>query len=88
MAFLFPDAMVDGLMREVEHKPSNVVPIKDRAPSIAALETKLEELAYIEEELISAAIANGNDVQRSPSAPPQAVLGVKVVDATKASRAT
>jgi NTE family protein len=33
------------------------------------------------------AIADGEDVQRSPSAPPQAVLQVRVAEAVKSSRA-
>jgi hypothetical protein len=75
------------LMREVERMTSGSVPIKERAARIAALTDEIEQLAYIEEALVAAAIASGKDVQRSPDAPPQAVLGVKVVEATKSSRA-
>jgi uncharacterized small protein (DUF1192 family) len=87
MAMLFPDAMTAALMSEVERMVSDVVPIKERATRIAALTDEIEQLAYIEEALVAAAIADGADVQRSPNASPQAVLGVKVVEATKSSRA-
>jgi hypothetical protein len=87
MALLFPDAMVNALMREIERMASDVVPIKERATRIAELEAEISELAYVEEPLVAAAIADCEDVQRSPNALPQAVLGVKVVEATKSSRA-
>ena len=81
------DAMVAALMREVERMGSYPVPIKERAARIAALTDEIEQLAYVEEALIAAATSDGEDVQRSPNASPQAVLGVKVVKATKSSRA-
>jgi hypothetical protein len=84
MALLFPDAMIAALMSEVERMASDKVPIKERATRIAALTDESEQLAYVEEALVAAA---GEDVQRSPNAWPQAVLGVKVVEATKSSRA-
>jgi hypothetical protein len=61
------------------------VPVKERATRIAALTDEIEQLAYVDEALVAAAI--GEDVQRSSNAWPQAVLGVKVVEATKSSRA-
>jgi hypothetical protein len=87
MALLFPAEMTAALMREVERMTSGATPVGQRAARIAALEAELAELAYLEEVLVAAAIANGEDVQRSPNALPQAVLGVKVVEATKSSRA-
>jgi hypothetical protein len=88
MALLFPDAMTAALMSEVERMANDPVPIKGRAARIAALTDEIEQLAYAEEALVAAAIAEGEDVQRSPNAPPQAVLGVKVlVEAKRASRA-
>ena len=50
-----------------------------------SLERGLDELHRVEEALVAAAIAAGEPVHRSPSAPPAAVLGVRVVD--KVSRA-
>jgi hypothetical protein len=47
---------------------------------IAALERELDELHRVEEALVAAAIATGQSVHRSPSAPPSAVLGVKLAD--------
>jgi hypothetical protein len=58
-----------------------------RKTRIAALEHEIEQLAYVEEALVAAAIADGEDVQRSPGAPPQAVLQVRVAEAVKSSRA-
>jgi hypothetical protein len=54
-------------------------------PRIAALERELDELHRVDEVLVSAAIAAGEPVHRSPSALPPAVLDVKVAD--KVSRA-
>jgi hypothetical protein len=62
------------------------LPVAHRAPRIAALERELEdELHRVEEVLVAAAIAAGQPVHRSPSAPPAAVLGVRVAE--RASRA-
>ena len=60
------------------------LPVAERAPRIAALERELDELHRVEEALVADLIAAGEPVQRSPSAPPRAVLGVRVAD--KASR--
>ena len=83
MAFLFPDAMEKRLLDQIERETSGVIPIKERATRITELEAELERLSFAEEVLIAAAIADGDSVQRSPSAPPEAVLGVKVVKVTK-----
>jgi hypothetical protein len=79
-ALLFPDAMIEALTRQIERQTPNVIPIKDRSARIAALETKLIDLAYVEEALVPAAIADGKDVQRSPNTAPQAVLQVRVAE--------
>jgi hypothetical protein len=86
LALLFPDAMVAALMRDVERMANDPLPQAARQKRIAALEHEIEQLAYVEEPLVAAAIADGEDVQRSPGAPPQAVLQVKVAEA-KSSRA-
>ena len=62
------------------------LPRAERKRRIAALEAELVELAYVEEALVAAALARGEDVQCSPGAPPQAVLGVRIAE-TKATRA-
>jgi hypothetical protein len=59
--------------------------VAQRPPRIAALERELDPLYRVEEALVAAAIAAGEPVHRSPSAPPAAVLGVRIVD--KVSRA-
>jgi hypothetical protein len=76
IALIFPNEMTAALLREIERMTSDVIPLKDRASKIAALERELAELAYVEEALVAAAIADGEDVQRSPGVPPAAVLGV------------
>jgi hypothetical protein len=86
LTFLFPDVFVSRLMHQIEDETSKVIPIKDRAARAAQIEDGLVELAYVEEALVTAAIADGKDVQRSPNALPQAVLQVRVAEATKSSR--
>ena len=42
--------------------------------------SELDDLHRVEEALVAAALATGSSVHRSPSAPPAAVLGVRVAD--------
>ena len=72
-------------MGEVERMANDPLPVVHRAPRIAALERELDELHRVEEVLVVAVIAAGHPVHRSPSAPPAAVLGVRVAE--KVSRA-
>jgi hypothetical protein len=85
VAALFPDRMLALVMGEVERMANDPLPVAQRPPRIAALERELGELHRVEEVLVAAAIAAGQPVYRSPSAPPAAVLGVRVAD--KVSRA-
>jgi hypothetical protein len=85
LAALFPDGILALVMGEVERMVNDPLPVAQRAPRIAALERELDELHRVEEALVAAAIAAGHPVHRSPSAPPAAVLGVRVAD--RASRA-
>jgi hypothetical protein len=85
MAALFPDRMLALVMGEVERMANAPLPVAQRAPRVAALERELDELHRVEEALVAAAIAKGQPVHRSRSAPPTAVLGVRVAD--KVSRA-
>jgi hypothetical protein len=85
IAALFPDRMLSLVMGEVERMANDPLPVAQRPPRIAALDRELEELHRVEEVLVAAAIAAGEPVHRSPSAPPAAVLGVRVAD--KVSRA-
>jgi hypothetical protein len=80
IAALFPDRMLSLVMTEVERMANDPLPVAQRPPRIAALERELEELHRIEEALVAAAIAAGDPVYRSPSAPPPAVLGVRIAD--------
>jgi hypothetical protein len=73
------------VIAEVERMANDPLPVAQRAPRVAALERELDELHRVEEALVAAALATGEPVHRSPSAPPAAVLGVRVAD--RASRA-
>ena len=85
IAALFPDRMLNLVMTEVERMANDPLPVPQRPPRIATLERDLEELHRVEEVLIAAAIAAGQPMHRSPSAPPAAVLGVRIAE--KVSRA-
>ena len=85
IAALFPDRMLSLVMTEVERMANDPLPVAQRPPRIAALERDLDELHRVEEALVAAAIAAREPVHRSASAPPAAVLGVRVAD--KVSRA-
>jgi hypothetical protein len=85
LAALLPDRMLSLVMTEVERMANDPLPLAQRAPRVAALERELDELHRVEEVLVAAAIAAGQPVHRSPSAPPAAVLGVRVAE--RASRA-
>src|SRR5262245_37122504 len=80
LAALFPDRMLSLVMAEVERRANDPLPVAQRPLRIAALERELDELHRVEEALVAAAIAAGHPVHRSPSAPPVAVLGVRVAD--------
>jgi hypothetical protein len=85
MALLFPSEMTSALLRQIAS--SDAMPIADRDARMAVLEQEIESLEYVEEALITAAIADGEDVQRSPNASPQAVLGVRIAEATSSRAA-
>jgi hypothetical protein len=80
LAALFPDRMLSLVMGEVERMANDPLPVIERAPRVAALERELDKLHRVEEALIAAAIAAGQSVHRSPSAPPAAVLGIRIVE--------
>jgi hypothetical protein len=85
LAARFPDRMLALVMGEVARLANDPLPVAQRPARIAALERELDKLHRVEEALVADAIAAGQPVQRSPSAPPATVLGVKV--AGKVSRA-
>jgi hypothetical protein len=85
LAALFPDRMLSLVMTEVERMANDPLPVAERPARIAALERELDDLHRVEEVLVAAAIAAGQPVHRSPSAPPAAVLGVRIE--AKATRA-
>jgi hypothetical protein len=68
------------VMGEVERMANDPLPLSQRAPRIAALERELDQLHRVEEVLVTAAIAAGQSIHRSPTAPPAAVLGVRVAE--------
>jgi hypothetical protein len=67
LAALFPDRMLSLMMTEVERMANDPLPVAQRPPRIAALE--LDELHWVEEALVVAAIAAGEPLHRSSSAP-------------------
>ena len=85
LAALFPDRLIALAMSEVERQANDPLPVAERPARIAALERELAELSYVEEALVAAAIAAGEPVALSSSAPPAAVLGVRIVE-TKSPR--
>src|SRR5262249_2340451 len=85
LAALVPDRMFSLVMTEVERMANDPLPMAQRPARIAALGRELDELHRVEEALVAAAIAAGQPVHRAPSAPPAAVLGVRIAD--RASRA-
>jgi hypothetical protein len=85
LASLFPDRMLALVMGEVERMANDPLPVAQRAPRIAALERGLDELHRVEEVLVAAAIAAGQPVQRSPSSPPAAVLGIRIEKVSRAA---
>jgi hypothetical protein len=64
--------MLSLVMTEVERMANDPLPVAQRSPRIAALERQLDELHRVEEALVAAAIAAGQPVHRSASAPPAA----------------
>jgi hypothetical protein len=80
MALLFPNAMVAALMTEVDAMVNDPLPQAERKTRIAELEAEIERLYYTEEALLC---TNGASAERSPSAPPQAVLQVRIAEAAK-----
>jgi hypothetical protein len=78
IAALFPERMLALVMGEVERMANDPLPVVERPRRIAALEHELGDLHRIEEALVTTAIAAGQPVHRSPSAPPEAVLGVRI----------
>ena len=85
LAALFSDRMLALVMGEIERMANDPLPVAQRAPRVAALEGEVAESYRVEEALVAAAFAASSAVQRSPSAPPAAVLGIRVAD--KVSRA-
>jgi hypothetical protein len=79
-AMLFPEKLADAAMAEAERMANDPVPRSERPARIAALEREIDELSHVEEALIDAAVARGETVHRSPSALPQAVLGVRIAE--------
>lgn len=78
-ALIAPEKLVDAIMAKVDEIANYPIPVAQRPARIAVLEAELEALSYTEEALIAAALERGESVRRSPSALPQAVLGVRVV---------
>jgi hypothetical protein len=87
MAILHPEEMVTALLREVERVANTPTPVAERMKHIARLEHEIEELSYLEESLVCAAIASGETIERRSAAPPAAVLQLRVARARKSRAA-
>jgi hypothetical protein len=81
-ALLSPEKVQEVILAEVERVANDPLPIKERRARIAELKREIDELAYVEEALV---VTSG--AERSPGAPPHAVLGVRVVEAKHVMRA-
>jgi hypothetical protein len=86
-AQLFPEKVQEVILAGVERVANEPLPIKERTARIAELRREIDKLAYLEEQLVVTAIARGENVQRSFDAPPEAVLGIRVVEAKRVPRA-
>jgi hypothetical protein len=76
-ALLFPEHLTARLMAQLEADCSQPLPISERLPRIAELETQLEQLWRLETALVDCAIADGAvDVYHDPATPAAALLGV------------
>jgi hypothetical protein len=84
-ALMRPDKVVDALLALIGRRSEAPCPAAERPARIAALEREVLELRYVEEALVTAAIAEGQAVVRDTDAPPAAVLGVRVVVAKPAT---
>ena len=75
MAFLQPDLLVDRLMDAINQIANTPCPLAEREQQIAELDREIDRLQRIEEVFVTAALAAGFSVHRSPSAPPAASAG-------------
>jgi hypothetical protein len=86
-ALMRPEKLVDAFVALIEARAEAPCPAAERPETIAALEREVLELRYVEEALVSAAIAEAEAVTRDDCAPPAAVLGVRVVVPKEKQRA-
>jgi hypothetical protein len=75
MAALFPDETVKLAMAEVERTANTPLPVKERRERMAELKQEIIELQHIEEALVVA----GHGERAPDDAPPEAILGCRVV---------
>jgi hypothetical protein len=71
--------LVSAFMGKVERMARGSAPVNERPGRIAALEAKIAELEYVEEQLVLAELAAGRPVERRSDASPAAVLQARVV---------
>jgi hypothetical protein len=77
MALLFPDAMTRRVDERHRAHGERCRANEGTGHAHRRLDRRDRAARHVEEALAAAAIANGKDVQRSPAAPPQAVLQVQ-----------
>lgn len=80
LAWVDADKIIAGLEAEIDLLPENktALPAKEKTKRTTELTENLDELERLEEALVEAAIAEGADVLRRPTASPLAVLGLSL----------
>jgi hypothetical protein len=87
MAHLMPERLEDLILAFIEAQANGVM-APARPKRIAELEKEITSLRYVEETLVVAALDRGESEERSNSAPPECVLGIRVgMPENKESRA-
>jgi hypothetical protein len=79
-AMLLPEKLQAAILAEIDGIANHPLPMKERRARITELEREITELHYLEESLVVA-----NNADRSPSALPQCVLGVRAVEGKRVS---
>src|SRR5262249_27430186 len=79
-AYLRPAELLARLIQEGHDISQRPLPPSRRGARIRELQAETADLAFIEEEALRQALARGESVTRSLDAPPEAILGHKIVE--------
>jgi hypothetical protein len=77
-ALVRPEGLVEAFMARIEAMADAPAPPAERPAAIAGLEKELEQLQRVDEALVTAAEARGEEVARSHDVPPWVLLEVHV----------